>query len=66
MKLRQNSTGKFFVQLQTFCQVMMSITMVTKPGFTALFNTLDKQNHNAFQTFFSQVAIPELYGKKTR
>ena len=39
----------------------MPITMLTKPGFTALINTLDKQYSMPSQTYFSQVAILELY-----
>ena len=41
----------------------MLITMVTKPGFTALINTLDKRYSLPSPTCFSQVAIPELYRK---
>jgi len=41
----------------------MPITTVTKPGFIALINTLDKWYSMPPRTCFSQVAIPELYKK---
>ena len=42
---------------------MMPIITVTKLGFTALINTLDKRYSVPPRTCFSQVAIPELYKK---
>ncbi len=40
---------------------MMPLSTVTKPGFTALINTLDKRYSMPSRTYFSQVAIPELH-----
>ncbi len=40
---------------------MMPLSTVTKPGFTALINTLDKRYSMPSHTYFSQVAIPELH-----
>lgn len=42
---------------------MMPLHAVTKPGFTSLINTLDKRYSIPSHTYFSQVAIPELYNK---
>lgn len=41
----------------------MPISIVTKPGFIALINSMDKRYRIASRTSFSQVAIPELYKK---
>lgn len=40
---------------------MMPLNTVTKVGFTALVKTLDKRYSMPSRTYFSQVAIPELY-----
>ncbi|XP_070835535.1 zinc finger BED domain-containing protein 4-like [Chaetodon trifascialis] len=42
---------------------MAPLSTVTKPGFTALINTLDKRYSIPSRTYFSQTAIPELYKK---
>ncbi|XP_051571349.1 E3 SUMO-protein ligase ZBED1-like [Myxocyprinus asiaticus] len=42
---------------------MMPLSTVTKPGFTALINTLDTRYNMPSRTYFSQVAIPELHRK---
>lgn len=42
---------------------MMPLSTMTKPGFMALINTLDKWYSIPSRTYFSQVAIPELYKK---
>ncbi|XP_038163162.1 E3 SUMO-protein ligase ZBED1-like [Cyprinodon tularosa] len=42
---------------------MISVSIVTRPGFTALVHTLDKRYSMPSHTYFNQVAIPELYKK---